>query len=119
MDLISNALSGAGFQSVESYVVANGSKIDDWTFNDLTSAESFFQNRIIDLGSYSGPAVDMTFGYNLTANGSGGFGFDFAVGDPPSFSSVPEPATWAMMLLGFAGLGYMAYRKRERLLNAA
>jgi hypothetical protein len=40
----------------------------------------------------------LTFGYNLVANGSGGFGFDFAVGDP----AVPEPSTWAMMLLGFA-----------------
>jgi hypothetical protein len=24
---------------------------------------------------------------------------------------VPEPSTWAMMLLGFAGLGFAAYRK--------
>ncbi len=23
----------------------------------------------------------------------------------------PEPSTWAMMLLGFAGLGFMAYRR--------
>jgi hypothetical protein len=27
--------------------------------------------------------------------------------------SVPEPSTWAMMLLGFCGLGYMAYRRRN------
>ena len=26
-------------------------------------------------------------------------------------SSVPEPSTWAMMLLGFAGLGYVGFRK--------
>jgi len=26
--------------------------------------------------------------------------------------SVPEPSTWAMMLVGFAGLGYAAYRRR-------
>lgn len=26
---------------------------------------------------------------------------------------VPEPSTWAMMLLGFCGLGYMAYRRRN------
>ena len=26
-------------------------------------------------------------------------------------SSVPEPSTWAMMLLGFAGLGFYAYRR--------
>jgi hypothetical protein len=24
---------------------------------------------------------------------------------------VPEPSTWAMMLLGFAGLGFAGYRK--------
>jgi hypothetical protein len=26
-------------------------------------------------------------------------------------AGVPEPSTWAMMLLGFAGLGYLGYRK--------
>jgi hypothetical protein len=29
-------------------------------------------------------------------------------------SSVPEPATWAMMLLGFCGLGFMAYRRKSK-----
>ena len=28
--------------------------------------------------------------------------------------SVPEPATWAMMLLGFAGLGFVGYRASRR-----
>jgi hypothetical protein len=53
--------------------------------------------------------------------------FTFLSGDPPSdFSSgfdsvvistvdaVPEPATWAMMLLGFAGVGFMAYRRKSK-----
>jgi hypothetical protein len=26
---------------------------------------------------------------------------------------VPEPSTWAMMILGFAGLGFMAYRRKS------
>jgi uncharacterized protein (TIGR03118 family) len=30
-----------------------------------------------------------------------------------SITSVPEPSTWAMLLLGFAGLGYAALRKRR------
>jgi hypothetical protein len=30
-------------------------------------------------------------------------------GVPPP--SVPEPSTWAMMLIGFAGLGYAGYRR--------
>jgi hypothetical protein len=29
-------------------------------------------------------------------------------------SSVPEPSTWAMMLLGFAGVGFMAYRRKSK-----
>jgi hypothetical protein len=28
--------------------------------------------------------------------------------------NVPGPSTWAMMLLGFAGLGFVAYRSRQR-----
>lgn len=28
--------------------------------------------------------------------------------------AVPEPSTWAMMLLGFAGLGFMAYRRTKK-----
>ena len=28
---------------------------------------------------------------------------------------VPEPSTWAMMLIGFAGLGFAAYRQRTKL----
>jgi hypothetical protein len=28
-------------------------------------------------------------------------------------SSVPEPSTWAMMLLGFAGVGFMTYRRKQ------
>ncbi|UPK07716.1 PEPxxWA-CTERM sorting domain-containing protein [Bradyrhizobium sp. 170] len=29
-------------------------------------------------------------------------------------SAVPEPSTWAMMILGFAGVGYMTYRRRKQ-----
>jgi hypothetical protein len=28
-------------------------------------------------------------------------------------AAVPEPSTWAMMILGFAGVGYMTYRRRK------
>jgi len=32
-----------------------------------------------------------------------------------TIGGVPEPSTWAMMLLGFAGLGYFSFRRsRER-----
>ena len=35
-------------------------------------------------------------------------------------NAVPEPSTWAMMILGFAGVGLMAYRRKSKpVLSAA
>ena len=31
-----------------------------------------------------------------------------------TISAVPEPSTWAMLLLGFAGVGFMAYRRKSK-----
>jgi hypothetical protein len=37
-----------------------------------------------------------------------------------TISAVPEPSTWAMMILGFAGVGFMAYRRKSKpMLTAA
>jgi hypothetical protein len=33
---------------------------------------------------------------------------------PSAIAAVPEPSTWAMMILGFAGIGTMAYRRRKQ-----
>jgi hypothetical protein len=31
-----------------------------------------------------------------------------------SASAAPEPSTWAMMIIGFAGIGFMAYRRKSK-----
>jgi hypothetical protein len=42
-------------------------------------------------------------------------GGDHSIGlDLVSIAAVPEPSTWAMMLLGFAGVGFMAYRRKSK-----
>jgi hypothetical protein len=33
---------------------------------------------------------------------------------PAGISAVPEPSTWAMMILGFIGIGAMAYRRSRK-----
>jgi len=55
--------------------------------------------------------------YNLNGNGSLATTQD--IPSPNGYgagtltvSAVPEPSTWAMMLLGFIGLGFMAYRRK-------
>ena len=42
--------------------------------------------------------------------GAGAFNAAFSL----TGSTVPEPSTWAMMLLGFAGLGFAAYRRASK-----
>jgi PEP-CTERM motif len=49
---------------------------------------------------------------NGNTTGTGGNGIDilvFAQAAPPPLNT-PEPSTWAMMVLGFAGLGFMGWR---------
>jgi hypothetical protein len=36
--------------------------------------------------------------------------------DVSGVSSIPEPSTWALLLLGFAGLGYAAIRRGSRVM---
>jgi hypothetical protein len=38
----------------------------------------------------------------------------FAVDNIVLSSAIPEPSTWAMMLLGFAGLGYAGFRRTSK-----
>jgi len=41
--------------------------------------------------------------------GTGTFNFAFSI---TGVDAVPEPSTWAMMILGFSGVGFMAYRRK-------
>jgi hypothetical protein len=43
----------------------------------------------------------------------------FALLDGVSLTAVPEASTWAMMLMGFGGLGYAAFRRRRTALSLA
>jgi PEP-CTERM motif len=38
----------------------------------------------------------------------------FVVDVTTAVAAVPEPSTWAMLLLGFAGVGFMAYRRKSK-----
>jgi hypothetical protein len=39
---------------------------------------------------------------------------DFTTNAQALASAVPEPSTWAMMILGFGGIGFMAYRRKSK-----
>jgi hypothetical protein len=48
---------------------------------------------------------------SLTAGGEAGNSIAFS--GQILVTAVPEPSTWAMMILGFMGVGFMAYRRRS------
>ena len=61
-------------------------------------------------------ATELFFGIpdGLGFEGASGFYADNSGSFTVNVSSVPEPATWAMMILGFMGVGFMAYRRQTR-----
>jgi hypothetical protein len=65
-----------------------------------------------------GTDLDIVVGGAGTSIGGfdGGGGGGSFVWDPVAIpvQPVPEPSTWAMMLLGFAGLGYAGWRARRQ-----
>jgi hypothetical protein len=54
-----------------------------------------------------------SFNYALPTNADLSPYFSFEVSLPDGFliAGVPEPSTWAMLILGFCGVGFMAYRR--------
>ena len=64
-------------------------------------------------GSYSGTSVPgVYFGGSATVGGAVDIEYTYS-------KTVPEPATWAMMGLGFAGLAFAGYRTRRSAISIA
>jgi hypothetical protein len=59
----------------------------------------------------NGCTADGVYEYN-----PGYIGSASNLGDPGVWvsSAVPEPSTWAMIILGFVGLGFVAHRRKSK-----
>jgi hypothetical protein len=69
----------------------------DYAYNTLNQpVGTFAVGTTVDLGS------------KIALNATNTLSFD------ASYLVVPEPSTWAMLLLGFAGLGFVGYRRTQR-----
>jgi PEP-CTERM motif len=68
------------------------------------SFDLLFDDRIVS--STDNDSVTLTQFYDTHTDGS-------------FTTAIPEPSTWAMMLLGFVGLGFLGYRQRQKLAGAA
>lgn len=73
-----------------------------------------FSQTISGLGQSAITAQTITFtttGGQLKFDHAGGDNIGLLLDNVQLSSAVPEPATWAMMLVGFAGLGFAARRR--------
>ena len=105
-----------GFDSGLLWVDVDGN-VHPYPLTSLSAAKTFFAHgHSLQLGTFAAGPQSIEIEYSLTFNAgtsaaSGdGFGFTYALKDPPL--NIPEPSTWAMMLVGFAGLAFAGYRAR-------
>jgi hypothetical protein len=88
-----------------------------------TGAVSF----ISDLADFSGFTIFRTVAEtpgpidvsDLVSSGAFADGFRVSFESDFEASTIPEPSTWAMLLLGFAGLGFAGWRRTAKRGEAA
>ena len=79
------------------------------TFGGYTvgSYDTFSQSFATTVGS------SYTLGLSFSTFGAGPNGLRISTGNLASVAAVPEPSTWALMLLGFGGMGVSLRRRRK------
>jgi hypothetical protein len=108
-------------------VQANGGNLVYHGVPNTNGADYIFDNLfpftvgglLVSTGSDAGQRF-----YNISLDYAGASQVDFFSINPDgsylrdngtfAVAAVPEPSTWAMMILGFAGVGFMAYRRKSK-----
>jgi hypothetical protein len=107
---------------VSASLYQNGNPLD---FISMITLQASANAGPVNLGYYTGTLVamiDPTINFNLDMSD-----YNVNVGSydpnvllpPPGVGGVPEPAAWALMLVGFGGLGAALRRRRARTVFAA
>lgn len=94
--------------SYDPFAVGNDNFV---TANDTDLAQNSFRLNWAGIGF--DPTLNDTYSATLTSGGHSLTAFAQLGSGAPA---VPEPATWALMLVGFGGIGFQMRRKRPRTL---
>ena len=122
---IARTVLSAGSYVIDAFLPGN---TDTWTcspFDTPTGIKGLSVNPSITIG----PAGSARFNYGsgetasaLPTSTDSSIGHSRALFVGANFQiagGVPEPSTWAMMILGLAGLGFINYRRRKGTMHTA
>lgn len=127
--------SGVLYKTIDGAIVTSNVNGGHSSNTGLASGFIFRDNQPVDFiptgkaqafGTFTPAAGTLTF--DIVDGGT--LGNDFAISWAMTcandiiqgqvvLSAVPEPSTWAMMLIGFAGIGFMVYRRSRKALALA
>jgi hypothetical protein len=104
-------------------LTGNGPEAGVYIFGEQTGTLHGFTINGVEINVASGletgnPTEGITE-VSIGPTGSTGFVFPPFGTDFILAAAVPETSTWAMMILGFASVGFMAYRRRNSAMLAA
>jgi hypothetical protein len=94
-----------GFGNFTNAIQFGGKQADHIQFLEFT----FTDTGTLSLANFalsSGGSANAFFAADIFGDGT--------TGPIGAVGSVPEPSTWAMMILGFMGVGFMAYRRKSQ-----
>jgi hypothetical protein len=94
------------------FATLNGTAISKvFSADSLTNGWVYYSTTFI-------PAAASVYDFALNFQGDGNTAADFVIdnvsiqGNGSITTAIPEPSTWAMLILGFVGLGFAGYRQR-------
>jgi hypothetical protein len=114
-NLVKIDFTGAAASTLTNRLFTMGSTTspESWIIYE-TNTDKTLAGAISITGTTQGEANEISVGqfkyYYIGSNTSGG---NVLLSEIEGVTAVPEPATWAMMVLGFFGVGFMAYRRQN------
>ena len=110
LDFLGSTSLGKGFDSAQFQVFDNGNLLFTDMFANSSAAQLFFASgNALDFQLAGLNNIELAF--NEMMSGGNGFSFQYAAA---SVSAAPLPPSWTLMLIGLAGLGFVAYRRKSK-----
>jgi PEP-CTERM motif len=115
VDAVTGEVGGLTISGVTNYFLADNLVYPTGLTQASTGGFAFVTDTGVDVDIFS------FFGQGSVPSGNAygeetsvGFGVGtFSMSAVTTTGAAPEPSTWAMMTLGFAGLGFLGYRKAK------